>query len=322
MALAPRTPKIGLALGSGSARGWAHMGVLKALDDAGIKPDVVCGSSIGALVGAAYAAGELDRFAEWTQTLNMRSVFGFMDFKLSGGMLKGEKLIDFWRRNFVDFDIESSAIPFAAVATDLHSGAEVWLREGSMADAVRASIALPGLFTPVQRGGRLLVDGGLVNPVPASLARAMGADIVIAVDLNADLIQRHMRPLGVVAPVSDAAGALDAAEAQGEVVAAQNAVWLERLRGWMPGPRSPDVPSSAQMPSLLDVVMTSVNIMQMRITRSRMAGDPPELVIAPRLAHLGLLDFHRAKEAMEEGYAATQAALPGLQHFGWKAVQS
>ncbi|WP_284214793.1 patatin-like phospholipase family protein [Comamonas jiangduensis] len=322
MALAPRTPKIGLALGSGSARGWAHMGVLKALDDAGIKPDVVCGSSIGALVGAAYAAGELDRFAEWTQTLNMRSVFGFMDFKLSGGMLKGEKLIDFWRRNFVDFDIESSAIPFAAVATDLHSGAEVWLREGSMADAVRASIALPGLFTPVQRGGRLLVDGGLVNPVPASLARAMGADIVIAVDLNADLIQRHMRPLGVVAPVSDAAGALDAAEAQGEVVAAQNAVWLERLRGWMPGPRSPDVLSSAQMPSLLDVVMTSVNIMQMRITRSRMAGDPPELVIAPRLAHLGLLDFHRAKEAMEEGYAATQAALPGLQHFGWKAVQS
>ncbi len=168
MALAPRTPKIGLALGSGSARGWAHMGVLKALDDAGIKPDVVCGSSIGALVGAAYAAGELDRFAEWTQTLNMRSVFGFMDFKLSGGMLKGEKLIDFWRRNFVDFDIESSAIPFAAVATDLHSGAEVWLREGSMADAGRASIALPGLFTPVQRGGRLLVDGGLVNPVPAS----------------------------------------------------------------------------------------------------------------------------------------------------------
>ena len=188
MALAPRTPKIGLALGSGSARGWAHMGVLKALDDAGIKPDVVCGSSIGALVGAAYAAGELDRFAEWTQTLNMRSVFGFMDFKLSGGMLKGEKLIDFWRRNFVDFDIESSAIPFAAVATDLHSGAEVWLREGSMADAVRASIALPGLFTPVQRGGRLLVDGGLVNPVPASLARAMGADIVIAVGV--EIIER------------------------------------------------------------------------------------------------------------------------------------
>ncbi|MGE8397919.1 MAG: patatin-like phospholipase family protein, partial [Comamonas sp.] len=147
MALAPRVPKIGLALGSGSARGWAHMGVLQALDEAGIKPDVVCGSSIGALVGAAYAAGELERFADWVQTLNVRRVFGFMDFNLAGGMLKGEKLIDFWRRNFADFDIENSPLQFGAVATDLHSGAEVWMREGSIADAVRASIALPGLFT-------------------------------------------------------------------------------------------------------------------------------------------------------------------------------
>lgn len=318
MALARRTPKIGLALGSGSARGWAHIGVLQALGDAGIKPDVVCGASIGALVGAAYAAGELERFAEWVQGLGMRDVFGFMDFKLAGGMLKGEKLIAFWRRNFVDFDIEASAIPFAAVATDLHSGAEVWLRQGSMADAVRASIALPGLFTPVHREGRLLVDGGLVNPVPASLARAMGADIVIAVDLNADLVQRHMHPLGVV----DSSLAAPEAEPGGEVVAAQSAAWLGKLRGWMPGSHAEPAEPAPVMPSLLDVVMTSVNIMQMRITRSRMAGDPPELVIAPRLAHLGLLDFHRAKEAMEAGYAATQAALPGLQHFGWKSALS
>lgn len=319
MALAPRVPKIGLALGSGSARGWAHMGVLKALDEAGIKPDVVCGASIGALVAAAYAAGELEQFAAWVHTLNMRKVFGFMDFNLSGGMLKGERLIDFWRSNFADFDIESSPIPFAAVATDLHSGAEVWLREGSIADAVRASIALPGLFTPVVHQGRLLVDGGLVNPVPSTLARAMGADIVIAVDLNADLLQRHMRPMAVeqTAPVpGDVAGLVDA----------QSAAWISRiqhgLRSWMPGAGvQPAALATAQMlrtPSLLDVVMTSVNIMQMRITRSRMAGDPPELVIAPRLAHLGLLDFHRAKEAIQEGYTATQAALPGLQHFGWR----
>lgn len=319
MALAPRAPKIGLALGSGSARGWAHIGVLKALEDAGIKPDVVCGSSIGALVGAAYAGGELERFAEWVQSLGMRDVFGFMDFNLSGGMLKGEKLIDFWRRNFADFDIEDSAIPFASVATDLHSGAEVWLRHGSIAKAVRASIALPGLFTPVVRDGRLLVDGGLVNPVPSTLARAMGADIVIAVDLNADLVHRHMRPLAVV-PATPTGQPPEVAEAQ-------SAAWISRLqqglRSWMPGQsavaglKQEDV---MQVPSMLDVVMTSVNIMQMRITRSRMAGDPPELVIAPRLAHMGLLDFHRAKEAMEEGYSAAQAALPGLRHFGWKAL--
>lgn len=317
MPLAPRVPKIGLALGSGSARGWAHMGVLQALDEAGIKPDVVCGSSIGALVGAAYAAGELERFADWVQTLNVRRVFGFMDFNLAGGMLKGEKLIDFWRRNFADFDIENSPLQFGAVATDLHSGAEVWMREGSIADAVRASIALPGLFTPVVREGRLLVDGGLVNPVPASLARAMGADIVIAVDLNADLMQRHMRPMaeerasgiGSIAP---------------DVVEVQSSDWMRRiqngLRGWMPGSSIAGDPlEMVRVPSLLDVVMTSVNIMQMRITRSRMAGDPPELVIAPRLAHLGLLDFHRAKEAIDEGYAATLAALPRLQYLGWKA---
>ena len=352
MALARRTPKLGLALGSGSARGWSHIGVLRALKEAGIQPDVVCGSSIGALVGAAYAGGELERFADWVQGLGMRDVFGFMDFNLAGGMLKGEKLINFWRRNFADFDIEASPIPFGAVATDLHSGAEVWMRHGSIADAVRASIALPGLFTPVLREGRMLVDGGLVNPVPASLARAMGADIVIAVDLNVDIMHRHMQPLSLQdappAP-SPAPAAPHAADDDGEEGDAQDSAlypvhpavggaaseaddtnaaapapgkpWTQRLTSWIPGVGAPPAAASSpvvdgmRIPSVLDVVMTSVNIMQMRITRSRMAGDPPELVIAPRLSHLGLLDFHRAKEAMDAGYAATQAALPGLEHW-------
>lgn len=349
MALTRRTPKLGLALGSGSARGWSHIGVLRALRDAGIQPDVVCGSSIGALVGAAYAGGELERFADWVQGLGMRDVFGFMDFNLAGGMLKGEKLISFWRRNFADFDIENSPIPFGAVATDLHSGAEVWMRQGSIADAVRASIALPGLFTPVLREGRLLVDGGLVNPVPASLARAMGADIVIAVDLNVDLMQRHMQPLAVQeapppipsprhqqaedgdeegddmlnrtppVPVPPSGGA--AVEEVGAAMPPPGKPWSKRLTSWISGVGAPPAVANSplvdgmRIPSVLDVVMTSVNIMQMRITRSRMAGDPPELVIAPRLAHLGLLDFHRAKEAMDAGYAATQAALPGLAHW-------
>lgn len=316
MALPQRTPRIGLALGSGSARGWAHIGVLKALAEAKIKPDVVCGASIGALVGAVYAAGELERFAEWVQSLGMREVFGFMDFNLAGGMLKGERLIDFWRRNFADFNIEDARMPFGAVATDLHSGAEVWLREGSIAQAVRASIALPGLFTPVIHEGRLLVDGGLVNPVPVSLARAMGADIVIAVDLNADLMHRHMRPLGVVSSEVRA-------DQPPEVVETHSAAWVSRiqqgLRSWMPVSNAVGEGQAAPMPmpSLLDVVMTSVNIMQMRITRSRIAGDPPELVISPRLAHLGLLDFHRAQEAIDQGYEAASAALPALKHLGW-----
>ena len=310
MALTRRAPKLGLVLGSGSARGWAHIGVLQVLDEEGLRPDVVCGASIGALVGAAYAAGELTRFAEWVQSLGMRELFGFMDFNLTGGMLKGEKLIDFWRRHFADFDIEASPLPFAAVATDLHSGAEVWLREGSIADAVRASIALPGLFTPVQReDGRILVDGGIVNPVPTSLARAMGADIVIAVDLNADILQRHMRPLAVEDHVAEPQAAEPETSAES---ALPPTGWKTRLRQWLP---SHEVDHRPKPPSVLDVVMTSVAIMQMRITRSRMAGDPPELVISPSLAHLGLLDFHRSAEAIEGGRRAAQAALPQLRRF-------
>ncbi len=312
MALTRRAPRLGLVLGSGSARGWAHIGVLQALQEEGVRPDVVCGASIGALVGAAYAAGELERFADWVLSLGMREVFGFMDFKLSGGMLKGEKLIAFWRSHFADFDIENSPLPFAAVATDLHSGAEVWLREGSIAEAVRASIALPGLFTPVQRSdGRLLVDGGIVNPVPTSLARAMGADIVIAVDLNADILHRHMQPLATLEPEEEPARPEPAGPPT-----ADPQDWMQRLRAWLPAPREGEPgPPRAKTPSVLDVVMTSVTIMQMRITRSRMAGDPPEVVVAPSLTHLGLLDFHRAAEAIEEGRRAAQASLPQLRAF-------
>jgi len=309
----PRKPVVGLALGSGSARGWAHIGVLRALEEAGIRPDLVCGASIGAVVGSAYALGELDRFEKWALGLTGRTVWSFMDFKLAGGMLKGERVIDFFRRNFSDRDIEALDIPFAAVATALHSGTEVWLRSGSTADAVRASMALPGLFTPAQRDGRLLIDGGLVNPVPVSLARAMGADVVIAVDLNADLLGRHLHAPGSVAT-----------KARVPVVAADDdeatAGWLSRVQdGFASLLPTPD-PVRVRNPSLLEVVLTSVNIMQVRITRSRMAGDPPEVVIAPQLAHLGLMDFYRAEEAIAEGRRAAEKTLPFLQQLGLGAV--
>ena len=301
------TPVIGLALGSGSARGWAHIGVIRALQDAGIKPDVVCGSSVGAVVGAAYALGELDRLEAWALGLTGRSVFSFMDFKLSGGMLKGEKVIEFFRKHLSDRNIETLDIPYAAVATALYSGSEVWLRTGSTMDAVRASMALPGLFTPAERDGRLLVDGGLVNPVPVSLARAMGADVVIAVDLNADILTRHLRP------PQPAATALPAVEQALEEEA--SAPWLRKLQDGFVSLLPETQGAQERLPSLLEVVMGSVNIMQVRITRSRMAGDPPEVVIAPGLSHLGVLDFHRAGEAIAEGRRAAEAALPQLRRF-------
>jgi len=292
----PRKRRLGLALGSGSARGWAHVGVIRALERAGIKPDLVCGTSIGALVGAAYAAGELERFEQWLIGLSVRDVLSFLDVRMNGGMIKGERLMEFFRLNFIDRPIEDLPLPFAAVATELDSGAEVWLREGSTVAALRASIALPALFSPAVREGRLLVDGALVNPVPVSLARAMGAEVVIAVDLSSDILGRHLR-----------------AGSETEEPAAATSEWRRRLQGrlstLMPARADDDAP---KLPSILEVVATSINIMQVRVTRSRMAGDPPDAVVAPRLAHLGLLDFHRAREAIEVGERAVEAALPSL----------
>lgn len=290
---APRKPRLGLALGSGSARGWAHVGVIRALERAGIRPDLVCGTSIGALVGAAYAAGELARFEQWLRGLGMADVLSFLDVRMNGGVIKGERLMEFFRRNFIDRPIEALDMPFAAVATALHTGAEVWLREGSTIDAVRASLALPVLLSPVLREGRILVDGGLVNPVPVSLARAMGADIVIAVDLSSDILGRHLR---------------DEAEPAGTELSE----WWRKLQENLGiGPAEP-LEDAPRMPSMLDVMASSINIMQVHIGRSRMAGEPPDLIVAPRLAHLGLLDFHRAGEAMEEGERALAAVLPGI----------
>jgi NTE family protein len=292
----PHKPRVGLALGSGSARGWAHVGVIRSLERAGIRPDLVCGTSIGALVGAAYAAGELENLEKWLLGLSFTDVLSYMDVHMNGGMIKGERLMEFFRRSFVDRPIEHLAMPFAAVATAIHTGAEIWLREGSTIDAVRASIALPGLFTPVVHEDRILVDGGLVNPVPVSLARAMGADIVIAVDLSSDIIGHHLREKPE--PVVPASGVSE---------------WGRKLKENL----SAFIPASSNeeptLPSLLDVVASSINIMQVRISRSRMAGDPPDAIVAPRLAHLGLLDFHRSKEAIREGERAVEAALPNLK---------
>ena len=294
---ASRKLRVGLALGSGSARGWAHLGVIRVLEQAGIRPDLVCGTSIGALVGAAYAADELEGFEKWLRGLGIADVISFMDVRMNGGMIKGERLMEFFRRSFIDRPIEELAIPFAAVATALHTGTEVWLREGSTIEAVRASIALPALFMPVVLDGRILVDGGLVNPVPVSLARAMGADIVIAVDLNSNLL-----------------GRTHSEEHDNEKQPVEMSEWRrklqERLGAFIPGR---EVDDELKIPSILDVITSSINIMQQRISRSRMSGDPPDVIVSPRLAHLGLLDFHRSKEAIAEGERATKAALPDIE---------
>lgn len=294
-------PRIGLALGSGSARGWSHIGVIRVLERAGISPEIVCGTSIGSLVGAAYAAGELDRLQHWVNELNWQTAVGLLDLKMGGGLIEGSKLIDFFRSKFNDQGIEQLSKAFSCVATDLASGREIWLREGSVVDAVRASIALPGLLTPALQDGRLLVDGGLVNPVPVSLCRAMGADIVIAVDLNWDLIGRRNRISG---------------EARTDMGAVLNSKVNAILARFRPSVQTTDESQTDfEMPSMLDVMSTSINIMQVRITQSRLAGEPADAIIRPRLSDIALMDFHRGKIAIAEGERAAEFALPMIQEL-------
>jgi len=296
----PRPRKIGLALGSGSARGWSHIGVIRVLERAGISPDIVCGTSIGALVGAAYAAGELDRLEPWVKSLTWKAVLSLLDFRMGGGLIEGSKLTEFFRSRYEDPGIDGLDKAYACVATELYTGREVWLREGSVIDAVRASIALPGLFTPSPQDGRLLVDGGLVNPVPVSLCRALGADVVIAVDLNWDLIGHRNRIASQSQDVEPSPGRSSLLDAL-----------VTRFR---PATRAGNgLGPALEMPSMLDVLTTSLNIMQMRITQSRLAGEPADVMIRPRLYDVAAMDYHLAARTIAEGERAAEFALPQIR---------
>ena len=294
--------KIGLALGSGSARGWAHIGVIRQLEEAGIRPDIICGSSIGAFVGAAYANNKLDELEKWVLTLSWKEIINYLDVSLlGGGFIQGEKLFRVASEKVDDPLIESLPRRFAAVATELESGREVWFQNGSLKNAVRASIGLPGLFAPIQINGQWLVDGGLSNPVPVSLCRAMGADIVIAVNLNGDIVGRQDRQrLGKMlgrtlkrGPKSDFFERIS--EQLRNSLQERKEFLLSQLFG-----------KSRDTPGLFDVMTKSIYIMQDRITRSRMAGDPPEIILAPRLSEMGLLEFDQAAIAIREGRECVQ----------------
>ncbi len=300
LAFAPRNgsgPVVGVALGGGAARGWAHLGVLAALESEGVRPDVISGCSIGALVGAAYASGKLAELTKWTESLDWQGVVSMLDIGLKGGLIRGDKVIQYCARHFMASDFQRLSMPFACVATELESGREVWLRQGKVADAVRASIALPGLISPVMRDGRVLVDGGLVNPVPVSLCRAMGADIVIAVDVGTDLVGRTRRRKSPHDLSPDS--------------------WSQRLLSMvgLGNGNGSEGGEELNLPSLATILTSSINIMQMRIARSRLAGEPADVLITPRVAQLSIMDFDHAAEAIAEGRAAVERARPALRHM-------
>jgi NTE family protein len=313
--------KIGIALGSGSARGWSHIGVLRALLRHGIEPDIIAGTSIGALVGACYAAGKLDELETWVTGLGWRDVVSLLDVKLNGGLIEGRKVFQFFEQHMQDLTFDQLHKPFAAVATDLQTGREIWLQHGHLAEAVRASISIPGLFTPYRaQSGRYMVDGGLVNPVPVTLCRAQGADLVIAVNLNAEIVGKHLRNSRKMStefaerqpddetPPEPSQDQKDMRKAEGDFLRRISQLFVDS---------SGNVTEEDGMasPGVMDVIASSINIMQDRVTRSRMAGDPADLVLTPRLSHLGLMEFYRAAEAIAEGEQTVEYSLPMLKNL-------
>jgi len=289
--------RLGVALGSGSARGWAHIGVLRALSEMGIEPDIVAGSSIGALVGGAYASDQLADLERWCRSLSRKEIVGYLDVGfLGGGLIQGERLAKLVRNKIGDHEIESLPKAFAAVATDLETGQEVWFREGPILSSVRASMAIPGLFSPVHLKGQWLVDGGLTNPVPVSLCRAMGAEVVIAVNLNSDIVGKHSRnktEKRPKAPDTDPGGL----EFFGSVLTSFKLGLYENKKSLL----SKLLGENIESPGVFEVMASAINIMQDRITRARMAGDPPDITLSPRLSKIGLLEFDKAGQAIEEG---------------------
>jgi len=296
-------PSIGLVLGGGAARGFAHIGVIKTLIAKGLVPDVIAGTSIGAVVGGCYAAGHLDALEAWARSLTSRSVLSYLDVNLSGsGLIWGHRLARRLEAELGGITIDDLPFRFAAIATEIGTGHEIWLTRGNLVEAMRASYTLPGIFAPVRLGGRWLVDGTLVNPVPVAAARALGARLVLAVNLNADLFGRgttiashgsdvdgedvfdglHRHPRGLIG--------LFGAERV-----------LKRQFFGRPG-----------RPGISTVMVEAFNVMQDRIARSRLAGDPPDVLVNPRLGSIGLFEFHRAQEAIALGAEATEKALEPL----------
>lgn len=282
---APRKAKLALALGGGAARGWAHIGVLRALDESGIEVGMIAGTSIGALVGGCYLAGKLDELETFARSLTMRRIAGFLDLTIGGaGLLGGLRLTKRMQEHLDGLNVEDLDRPFVSVATELHSGHEVWISSGSLITALRASYALPGIFEPIKCNNRTLVDGALVNPVPTSVCRAYEQPLVVAVNLNYDIYGRSavVKHNASVQPIDD-------------------------------GRRKPA--DNNVRTGVAGTMVQAFNIIQERISRARLAGDPPDLALHPRVGDIGMSEFHRAGEAIDRGYNETIAQIAALKRM-------
>ncbi len=308
--------QVGIALGSGGALGWAHVGVLRALADHGIKPRMASGSSMGALVGGVYAAGTLDVLHEFALELDWKeALLYFVELNIPrSGIVEGERIVAFVRKNIVHSKFSDLACPFRAVATDLFSGEEIVLKDGDIIEAIRASISIPGIFTPVRSGQRWLVDGGLSNPVPVSVVRDMGADIVIAVDVTA-LGTASSRNSGArtAQPDANAPAAVSGAKKDGHPLLAQLRHNLSLgSEGRLPRALRRWWEKDSEI-NLFDVLGQSARIIEARISEARLQTDPPDVLLQPAVGHVNFMEFHRAPEAIDAGYRAAEEKMDAIK---------
>ncbi len=299
--------KVGLALGSGSARGWSHIGAIEAIEEAGIPIHCIAGTSIGAFVGAVYATGDLPSLKEFALQMDWKKVVSYFDVVFpKSGFMDGKKVHDLFSmhteaKTFADFKI-----PVSMVATNVETGKKVIINSGNIIESIRASISVPGVFTPVRRDGEWLVDGGLVDPIPVSVVKEMGADFVIAVDLNSDIVspEKQEQPQSgeKTMPQKQRHDIIQRISAQYNH--AEKAV-LSQINRWFP--------PSPKTPNIFDIMGSSIGIMQRQVSMINLAVDPPDVLIQPRLGDLKMFDFDQAERSIKEGYEQTKIQLEKIE---------
>ncbi len=310
-----RLKKVGLALGGGAARGGAHLGAIRAIEEAGVRVDYVAGTSIGAMVGAAYAAGTIDKLERFTQQLEWREMITFLDMAFpSSGLIDGRHVTQFIDRLVDGRTFDELALPLSVVASDLNGGAEVVMCDGDVVKAVRASISIPGIFSPVRKGEMTLVDGGLVNPVPVTVVRGMGADFVIAVDLGHEA-DSNGEPRQIPRQEDTGQGASENTSRVPELLRNKARPLIEKLaRLETQGlSRLRSREESGSVPNLAEVLLMSLDVMGVKVKEGRFLADPPDVLIQPAVAHVPFMAFHRAKELIEVGYEEAKSVLSLLE---------
>ena len=287
---------VSLVLGSGGARGYAHIGAIEEIERRGYEIVAISGSSIGALIGGMYAAGRLAEYSDWVKSLSWIKVVRLLDFTLSKGAIRGDKIFVQLAEILGNPQIQGLPIDYTAVVADLARQKEVWYQKGPLLDAIRASVAVPGLFTPVIKGASVLVDGGVLNPLPIIPVVSSQADLIIAVDLNTgDVNHSHLK--------------------------LPSNKYLRRS-GMSDEWNMPDVDTSStendskeqnEIGGRMDILLNSVEVMQASLTEYKIAGYPPDLVVRIPKNLCSFYDFHRAAETIEYGRLATREKLEALE---------